>query len=134
MLLVAPTTCQAIPKVAAFLQDLIANPNNPIQEVCFVNLTQSMHNGGGPACLRLRVVLNKQEYRAMHQEVLVNERLLDTLEDWVCRHYRTGLEVTDLSDMALMHESHKALDELTTLLDLGPIYPFQKKFLETKST
>ncbi|OYV54226.1 MAG: succinylarginine dihydrolase, partial [Legionella sp. 21-45-4] len=36
MLLVAPTTCHAVPKVAAFLQDLIANPNNPIQEVCFV--------------------------------------------------------------------------------------------------
>ena len=85
-----------------------------------------MRNGGGPACLRLRIVLNDNELQAMHQGILVDNNLLDTLESWVKRHYRTELRADSLDDPSLLTESYTAIDDLTALLKLGSIYPFQR--------
>ena len=85
-----------------------------------------MRNGGGPACLRLRVPLNEHELTAMHRS-LVDNQLLDILELWVLRHYRTELLPADLADPQLINESFSALDELTHILELGSIYPFQSE-------
>ncbi len=90
-----------------------------------MDLKQSMRNGGGPACLRLRIPLQEQELEAMHQGVLVDNQLLDTLDAWVLKHYRTELSTADLVDPQLITESFQALDELTQILKLGSIYPFQ---------
>ena len=100
---------------------------NPVTRVHFLDLKQSMKNGGGPACLRLRIPLNTVELQAMHPHVLVNEALLDTLDQWVDRHYRTELHFDDLTDLALMRETALALDELSHILKLGHIYPFQRQ-------
>ena len=96
-----------------------------IQEVRFFDLRQSMRNGGGPACLRLRIPLNVGEQTALTGRGLVDEALLDELERWVDAHYRDRLAPNDLEDPSLLDESRKALDELTTILELGSIYPFQ---------
>jgi succinylarginine dihydrolase len=48
------------------------------------------------------------------------------LEAWVRRHYREELAPSDLADPALLRESRDALDELTGLLGIGPIYEFQR--------
>ncbi len=50
-----------------------------------------MANGGGPACLRLRVVLTAEEYQAVNPHVLMNDTLFATLNDWVDRYYRDRL-------------------------------------------
>jgi succinylarginine dihydrolase len=84
-----------------------------------------MRNGGGPACLRLRVPLNDCELKAMHQGILVDNDLLDTLDKWVLKYYRTELQIADLADPQLLYECLDALDELTQILKLGSIYPFQ---------
>jgi succinylarginine dihydrolase len=63
----------------------------------------------------------------MHQGVLVNNQLLDILDQWVLKHYRTELSVTDLIDPQLINENFQALDELTQILKLGSIYPFQSE-------
>lgn len=42
------------------------------------------------------------------------------------RHYRDRLAADDLADPALLRETRTALDELTRLLALGPVYPFQR--------
>ena len=47
------------------------------------------------------------------------------LRDWVTRHYREELRPDDLADPSLLDETRAALDELTQLLDLGALYPFQ---------
>ena len=55
----------------------------------------------------------------------MGDALLDRLEGWVDDHYRDELSPDDLLDPALEDESHRALDELTTILDLPGLYPFQ---------
>ncbi len=118
MALIAPAECETMSSTKIWIDNIIASSDNPISTVHYLDLKQSMRNGGGPACLRLRVVLNEQQLAAMHQGVLVNDLLLDQLEDWVNQHYRTALHANDLDDPALMDESHQALAALYILLKL----------------
>ena len=85
-----------------------------------------MRNGGGPACLRLRVVLTERELSSMHQGVLFTPVLYEKLKEWIQRHYREELRPQDLRDPQLMNETRTALDKLTTILRLGSIYDFQR--------
>lgn len=125
MMLIAPFECQNNPRSNACIERILTDESNPINSVHFLDLKQSMQNGGGPACLRLRVPLNEEELRAMHQGVLIDDELLKVLERWVLKHYRTELVTTDLADPLFLDECFLALDELTQILELGSIYPFQ---------
>jgi len=89
------------------------------------DLKQSMQNGGGPACLRLRVALKPDELAAVNPGVRFTPTLHTQLLDWVDRHYRDRLAPADLADPQLLGEVRTALDELTQLLGLGSVYPFQ---------
>jgi succinylarginine dihydrolase len=84
-----------------------------------------MRNGGGPACLRLRVVLTDAEIARVHQGVLLTDALHAKLTQWVQKHYREQLTPADLADPKLLEESRAALDELSGILDIGLIYAFQ---------
>ena len=95
------------------------------KEVNVFDLKQSMQNGGGPACLRLRVALNETELAAVNPGVIMTAPLYDTLTQWVDKHYRDSLRETDLADPQLLLECRTALDELTQILKLGSVYPFQ---------
>lgn len=125
MALISPTECEQHSNIKRFIDTLIADKSNPISQVHYLDLKQSMRNGGGPACLRLRVPLNDSELLAMHQGILVNEKLLDDLDQWVDKHYRTELHINDLGDPELINECLSALDALSSLLKLGSFYPFQ---------
>ncbi|KGP63613.1 N-succinylarginine dihydrolase [Legionella norrlandica] len=125
MILVAPFECQINPRVKTCIDELVSDVKNPINSVHYLDLKQSMRNGGGPACLRLRIPLNDNELKAMHQGILVDNDLLDALDKWVVKYYRTELQISDLADPQLLYECLDALDELTKLLKLGSIYPFQ---------
>jgi succinylarginine dihydrolase len=124
--LVAPADAMAVGSTAAYLERAVADPANPIAVVQTVDLRQSMSNGGGPACLRLRVVLTAAERAALAGSVLVDHGRLDRLETWVRGHYRDRLHPDDLADPQLEEEANAALDELTTILGLGSLYPFQQ--------
>lgn len=123
-LLVVPHECREHAGVWDYLQSL-ASSGDLIQEVQVFDLRESMKNGGGPACLRLRVVLNETEVAAVAPGVWMTEALYAHLCDWVDRHYRDRLSEADLADPGLLDESRAALDELTTHLGLGALYPFQ---------
>ncbi|RMG85243.1 MAG: succinylarginine dihydrolase, partial [Candidatus Dadabacteria bacterium] len=123
MAILAPTECRADPEARGILAELVEN-QGPIRAVHYVHVRQSMRNGGGPACLRLRVVLTPGEFRALHRGVLLTPDLLEALRDWVNRHYRDRLVFDDLRDPQLLREVYTALEELARLLDLGPgFYP-----------
>lgn len=51
--------------------------------------------------------------------------LYGTLTRWVNTHYRDALRESDLADPQLLLECRTALDELTQILKLGAVYPFQ---------
>ncbi|MDI9818413.1 MULTISPECIES: N-succinylarginine dihydrolase [unclassified Legionella] len=127
MVLIAPIECEQYPRSKLLIDEILANESNPISAVHYLDLKQSMRNGGGPACLRLRVPLKEVELNAMHQGILITDDLLEKLDNWVLRHYRTQLHADDLQDPLLMEECLTALDELSTLLKLGAIYPFQRE-------
>ncbi|MGD0769529.1 MAG: N-succinylarginine dihydrolase [Tepidisphaeraceae bacterium] len=124
MALIAPTESRDNPRTRKFLDDLLAG-NTPIRQVHFVDVRQSMNNGGGPACLRLRVVLTERERSLVNPGVLFGDALYESLKQWINRHYRDRLTPGDLADPQLLDESRRALDELTRVLKLGSIYPFQ---------
>ncbi|MFG1495099.1 N-succinylarginine dihydrolase [Saccharospirillum sp. HFRX-1] len=126
MTLVVPGECREIAAVSDYLDRLVADAHNPIDAVEVFDLKQSMQNGGGPACLRLRVALNETEYQAMNSGVILTNRLFNDLNAWVDRHYRDRLTQADLADPQLLLESRTALDELTQITGLGSLYPFQR--------
>ncbi len=125
MLLVIPDECRANAGVWGYLQDLLTRAT-PIQELLTFDLRESMQNGGGPACLRLRVELTDSEAAAVNPAVLITDALLDQLTAWVNKHYRDRLTADDLADPTLLDESRAALDALSRVLGLGSVYPFQR--------
>ncbi len=124
--LIVAQECAENKKVWACIQRLVAEQGNPINDVQVFDLRQSMHNGGGPACLRLRVVLTPAERAAVNAQSWITDAKADALEAWVKAHYRDRLVFADLADPALLDESRTALDRLTQLLGLGSIYDFQR--------
>ncbi len=121
MALVIPQECQENQNVARYLESLVAS-GGPVNELIHFDLRQSMRNGGGPACLRLRVALTDAEAAAMHQGVIMTEALYATLVAWVEKYYRDTLEPKDLADPQLAIECAAALEELTRLLGLPGLY------------
>ncbi len=118
MTMIAPTECREHLATRQFLESLPAR-DTPIQSVQYVEVRQSMRNGGGPACLRLRVVLTPEELAVMHQGVLLNEALYGELVNWVGKHYRCQLGHDDLTDIELVEESRTAMAELMKILGIG---------------
>ncbi len=126
MMIIAPAQCHENSRVSTYLERLLAE-DNPIKQLMYFDLNESMKNGGGPACLRLRVTLTEKELLKVNAGCLFTESLFQQLNTWVNRHYRDRLSFDDLPDPQLLIESRTALDELTQLLQLGSIYRFQQE-------
>ncbi len=124
--LVAPAECQSDPTVSYYLEKLFEDPESPIRDLHFLNLRESMRNGGGPACLRLRVPLTQKELEAANPYFFLNDTMHQKLTSWIEKHYRDELKPGDLADPHLVDETQAALNELTRILDLGSIYEFQQ--------
>lgn len=125
MTLLAPKECQSNPIIEQYISNLVSQSDNPIHQVHYFDLRESMNNGGGPACLRLQIIMNETELREMNQGVRLTPELYKILGDWIRKNYRDQLRPLDLMDINLLKESDQALDELTQILKLGSIYPFQ---------
>ncbi|MFZ1181058.1 MAG: N-succinylarginine dihydrolase, partial [Herbaspirillum sp.] len=123
MVLVVPQECQENPAVARYLSGLL-DGGGAIDELIHFDLRQSMRNGGGPACLRLRVALSEAEAAAMHQGVIMTEALYIRLVAWVKKYYRDRLAPEDLADPLLAIEVQTAMEALGTILDLPDLYHF----------
>ncbi|EAR54684.1 hypothetical succinylarginine dihydrolase [Photobacterium sp. SKA34] len=123
--LVLPQECEENSQVKQYVEQLVTGQQG-IDKVMIFDLKQSMANGGGPACLRLRVVLNEQELQAVNPEVLMTGGKFAVLNQWVDKHYRDHLVEADLADPNFLVESRTALDELTQILNLGSVYNFQQ--------
>jgi len=124
--LICPTETRDNPRSHAVAERL-ASSNGPVGRVEYVDVRQSMRNGGGPACLRLRVVLTGDELAATNPAMRMTDALHDRLSIWAANWYRDTLRPADLADPALLSDSRGALDELTAILGLGAgFYPFQR--------
>jgi succinylarginine dihydrolase len=83
-----------------------------VAHVELLDLGESMANGGGPACLRLRVPLTAGEIATVAPGALLDAQRIAWLEGWIDRHYRAELTAADLADPALLGEGVAALAEL----------------------
>jgi succinylarginine dihydrolase len=113
--LILPTEAQAIPAVRDYLEELVAG-NGPIRRTEFVDVRQSMANGGGPACLRLRVVADPAE---VDPRFLIDETKLDRLEAVVAEHWPESIDPARLSDPGLHQAIEAARAALLQALDLA---------------
>ena len=116
--LVLPTEAQAIPAVWDWLQAHVAG-NGPIRRLLPVNVRQSMANGGGPACLRLRVVADPV---TVDPRFMADEVKLDRIAAVVAQHWPEAIAPGDLASATLAGEvrtARRALLEAMGLSALG---------------
>ncbi|HWG41812.1 MAG TPA: N-succinylarginine dihydrolase [Gemmataceae bacterium] len=99
-LLLAPRECESTPRVRAYLDELLARKGCPLDAVEFVSVDQSMRGGGGPACLRLRVLLTEEQLRGVRGNVLLTDELYERLRQTIDRTYPESVSYADLSDPA----------------------------------
>ncbi|MCS5592366.1 MAG: N-succinylarginine dihydrolase [Gammaproteobacteria bacterium] len=125
MFIVAPQECVDNMRVKSAIDNIIAG-DNPVRGVHFFDVKQSMRNGGGPACLRLRVLLSQQEIDAVSARVVLDDALYSDLTTWIESHYRDQLTINDMADPKFYEEGCAALDELTQIMRLGSVYDFQR--------
>ena len=112
--LILPSEARAVPSVAAYLDDLVAG-NGPIRRALFVDVRQSMANGGGPACLRLRVVADPA---TVDPRFMADEATLDRIAAVVAAHWPEAIAPGDLASPALAADVRRARARLLAALDL----------------
>ena len=117
MTLVAPTECRDTPTVARWIERHLAS-NGAIRRVEYVDVRQSMANGGGPACLRLRVACDPA---SVDPRFLVDEAKLDRLGVVISREWPEEIAVVDLQSKALISDVERARAALLTALNLDPL-------------
>jgi len=115
--LVLPTEAQAIPAVWQWLEAHVAG-NGPIRRLLPVDVRQSMANGGGPACLRLRVVADPA---TVDPRFIADAAKLDRISDVVAKHWPEAITPGDLASAALAGDVRKARAALLDTLDLGEL-------------
>ncbi len=114
MALILPTEARDNARVWRWLQDHVAG-NGPIRQLVPVDVRESMANGGGPACLRLRVVADPA---TVDPRFLVDEARLDAISDVVARTWPETIVPDDLSDPDLIAQIHTARQALVDVLGL----------------
>jgi succinylarginine dihydrolase len=112
--LIAPTDVRETPPVWRWIERHVAG-NGPIRRIELVDVRQSMANGGGPACLRLRVVADPA---TVDPRFMVDDARLDWIADVVRRHWPEEIPHDDLQKPALIADIERARAALLEALDL----------------
>jgi len=131
--LVCPSEVEHHARARAVAQRIQQDRRNSISRVVYLDVRESMRNGGGPACLRLRVPLAPHSDSApatktlqgIHPGCIFNSQRAAQLRAWVEKWYPDQLTPEDLADPMLLKRNRDALDALTKQLGLPAIYPFQ---------
>jgi len=117
MALILPGEARENARVWAWLEALVAG-NGPIRRLEVVDVRQSMANGGGPACLRLRVVADPA---TVDPRFLVDAARLDAIAACIETHWPEAIAPDAIADPALWARAEAARAALVTLLDLDEI-------------
>jgi succinylarginine dihydrolase len=115
--LILPEEARETPSVWRWLEEMAAG-NGPIRELFVVDVRQSMANGGGPACLRLRVVADPE---AVDPRFIADEEKLDGVSEVIEEHWPDRIAPEDLADPELWDQLEGAREALLERLDLGEL-------------
>lgn len=117
MALVIPTEAAEHPRVGAWLGTMLAS-NGPIRRVLPVDVRQSMANGGGPACLRLRVVADPA---SVDPRFLLDADKALRIEAIIAQHWPETIAASELGGEALAQTVRAARARLLEALDLAEL-------------
>jgi succinylarginine dihydrolase len=117
MTLVVPTEARETASVWRWLERHVAG-NGPIRRVEVVDVRQSMANGGGPACLRLRVVADPG---TVDSRFMVDDSKLDRIADAVRRQWPEQIRLDELQRPALIADVERARTALLEALELAEL-------------
>jgi succinylarginine dihydrolase len=117
MALIVPEECRESPSVWSYCEALM-DSNGPIRHVIPVDVRQSMANGGGPACLRLRVVCDPAR---VDPRFLLDPAKADLIESVISRHWPEQIDPSDLGSETLAGSVIAARLALLEALDLGQL-------------
>ena len=115
--LILPEEARDSAPVWQWLEQLVAG-NGPIRELFVVDVRQSMANGGGPACLRLRVVADPA---TVDPRFIADEAKLDRVAAVIERHWPERIAPEDLGGHALLFAVEQARAALLDALDLSEL-------------
>ncbi|MEH3046887.1 N-succinylarginine dihydrolase [Sphingomonas adhaesiva] len=116
--LIVPGEARDNPRVWQWLQGHLAG-NGAIRRVEVVDVRESMANGGGPACLRLRVVADPA---TVDPRFLVDAAKLDRIAGVIERHWPEAIAAEAIGDPVLIAQIEAAHRALLDALDLGALY------------
>ena len=88
-----------------------------VRETMFVDVRESMRNGGGPACLRLRVPVSAAARAAIHPGYILDEKRLDALAHIIETYWPSAVAPGDLTDPALWETARASDAALTAFID-----------------
>lgn len=114
MALILPTEARDHAGVWNWLEEMVAG-NGPIRRLVPVDVRESMSNGGGPACLRLRVVADPA---TIDPRFLVDAAKLDRIGSVIETHWPEHIDPAGLTDPALIATIRAARHALAETLDL----------------
>ena len=117
MALVVPSECQDSPSVWSWCEKMLAS-NGPIRKVIPVDVRQSMANGGGPACLRLRVVADPATVDA---RFLLDEAKATRIEAVVAEMWPERIEPSEIGSEALAERVMDAREALLGVVALDDL-------------
>jgi len=117
MALVLPGEARDTPSVWNWLQDHVAG-NGPIRQLEVVDVRQSMANGGGPACLRLRVVCDPA---TVDPRFLLDAAKADRIAGVIETHWPEAIPFGAIADPALIAQVEAARHALFEALDLSDL-------------
>lgn len=115
MALVLPQEARETPEVWAWLEEVCAG-DNPIHRLEVVDVRESMRNGGGPACLRLRVAVSEEAHAAIDSRFLLDEGKCDRIAEVVERKWPERIAPDDLGQPDLWHQCRAARAALLDVL------------------
>ena len=117
MALIVPEECQESASVWAWCETML-NSNGPIRKVLPVDVRQSMANGGGPACLRLRVVADPVH---VDPRFLLDETKADRIEAVISKTWPEQIDPSDLGTPGLANTVNAARTDLLSVLSLNEL-------------
>lgn len=116
MALITPEEVKKNAKAKALVDAIIKDKKNPISEVHYLDLRQSMQNGGGPACLRLRVVMEESKVKKISS--LADAKNIAAMKAVIAKHYPETLDAKMLADVKFADDAMSTVRALQQLLHI----------------
>lgn len=101
LVMIAPKQCEENSNIKIYI-DTVLLKETPIKKCFYVDLQESMRNGGGPACLRLKVVLSNDEYKVILSKYQVTPKRLTEIKDIVSDLYPENVTVESFEDSVFL--------------------------------